>query len=177
MTTSAPRMPTVVETIRTHAGLAELRDPSQRLRFLLVAAFLVGLVLIVPPIDSVERSVVFLSAALIGPALGAAYREYRFGGTPRLIVTAVLTSIAVVAVTVAALRALWLLIGGRLAFLNPLVWFFSLPMEIQIAGLIGVMVLLVAGYFVRKPARARASDAFEASVRAERVRRGLPTAS
>jgi hypothetical protein len=169
-------MPTVIETIQAHAGLAELRDRSKRLRLLLVAAFLVGVVLIVPPIDSSERSGFFLSAALIGPALGAAYREYRFGGTPRLVMTAAMTGMGVSAIVIAALLAAWLVIGGRLAFLNPLVWFFSSPMEIQIGVLIGVMVLLVVDYFVRKPARARASEAFEASVRAERERRGLPTA-
>jgi hypothetical protein len=67
------------------------------------------------------------------------------------------------------------MLGGRLGF-NPFEWlfglFFVLPMEIQVGALLGLMVALVVGYFVRKPARQREAARLEAEIRAERARRG-----
>lgn len=170
-------MPTVGDTMRTYAGVSALGDRSTWRGFFLAGAFLLGVALLFPPIDSIERpNVLPYALALLGPPLGAAYREYRFGGSARLIVVAAMTTTVVCLILAAILFGLSMLVGGRLAFANPIAWFFGLPMEVQVASLIGLMVLLVVGYFVRKPARKRAADKFEAEVRAERARRGLPTA-
>lgn len=174
--TEAPRMPTVRETIRTYSGLSELRARSISRGVLLTGASLLGLALLLPPIDRIDSRIFPYALVLLGPALGAAYREYRFGGSPRLIIVAAMTSTVVGLILVAVWFVLWMLVGGRLASANPFVWFLGLPMEIQIGSLIALMILIVIGYFVRKPARERAADKFEAEVRAERTRRGLPTA-
>jgi cation transport ATPase len=169
-------MPTVRETVRTYSGGSALGDRSSWRGWIVGAASLIGIILVLPPIASVERAdLLWLVAVVVAPALGSAYKEYRFGGPPRLILVAALTSLVMNAIFALVFVGLWILVGGRLAFANPVGWFFRLPMEIQVGSLIGLMVLMVVGYFVRKAARDRAAEAFEARVRAERARRGLPS--
>jgi hypothetical protein len=167
------RMPTVAETIRTHAGLSDLRDPGTQRGLVVTSVILVALAMWIPPLGSVEDPSWFPTlGAFTGVVLGAAHREYRFGGPPRLILVAALTAAALFFVVFALWLGLNAVIGGRLAA-NPFQSLFALPFELQVAAMVALMIALIAGYFALRPRFRRASERFEAKVREERAKRGL----
>jgi len=169
----APRIPSVNETARLYARRSFFGDPFDWRLALLTGALLVGLALSLPPLESVDQSNLLLLALVSsGAVIGAAYREYRFGGPLRLVLAAAISTAVVSLAILGLFLGLWKMFGGRTDFDGPLGWFFSLPMEVQVGSLLALMALLVVGYYVRRPARQRAAAAFEAEVRAERARRG-----
>jgi hypothetical protein len=171
-------MPSVGETVRKYAGLSSISVRSVWRGVLLFVAVLIGLPLILPPIDLRDPSGVLpLLLVLLGPIVGSAHQEHRFGSSPRLVLAAALTKAVLGLIALAIFLAVSGTIGGRAQSANPFVWFFSLPMEVQIWSLIGLMVALVVAFYLRKPARERAAAAFEAEVRAERARRGVDPAA
>lgn len=168
-----PRIPSVNETVRLYAWRSFFGDNTDWRWPLLAGVLLLGLALSLPPIESVDPSRLLLMAlVLFGPVSGAAYREYKFGGPPRLALAAAISTALVSLAILGIFLGLWRIFGGRTDFAGPFGWFFSLPMDIQVGSLLALMVLLLVGYFVRKPARQRAAAAFDAEVRAERARRG-----
>lgn len=170
-------MPTIPETIRLHAGLWVPRDRSARRAFALGGVLLVGVILLVPPLFSIQDPPLgTVIAGIFGPTLGSVHREYRYGGTAVHVLVAGITAFVISVAVVTAILIVWSLIGGVLSSVSPFGWYFSLPVDVQITGLLGLMALLVVLYFVTKPRRQRVHNAFEATVRAERIRRGLPTA-
>jgi hypothetical protein len=101
-----------------------------------------------------------LAIAIFGcvAALDAAYREYRFGGPPGLILVAALTTGVITSLVFVPVVAIRGAVGGPpLPFLDVVV-------------VLGTLGLLVA--YVGRGWWKRAEAAFEAEVRAERARRG-----
>jgi hypothetical protein len=172
MEQGVPRIPTVAETIRLHANSLNPGGLSGWRSLALSVAGLVVLALVLPPIPLDKAPILPFSAAVLGPTLGSAHREYRYGGSALLILVAAVTTASISTVAVVAFFALSSIVGGTLSF--PILGGFSA--DFLVAFLLGLAVLLVVLYFVTKGRRERASRAFEDDVRAERTRRGFPTA-
>jgi hypothetical protein len=118
----------------------------------------VSAVLLVVP-SSAGESAVPLFPALFGfvGGLDGAYREYRSGGPPRLILVAALTTGGIASLLLVPVVAIRGAVGGpALPFLDVLV----------VLGTFGLLVAYLVGWW--KP-----EAAFETEVRAERARRGI----
>ena len=165
-------MPTIAETIRLHAGLWGPRRPSGWLGIAASIAVLVGLALVLPPISLVDPPFAFVVSGILGPMLNSAHREYRYGGSALAMVVAAITGLIIGALVVAAFFVVSSIFGGTLSFLIP----GGLSADFLIAFFLGIAVLLIVLYFVRRFRLKRGTDSFQAEVRAERTRRGLPTA-
>lgn len=165
-------MPSIAETIRLHANPWGPGGRSGWRGLALSVAVIVGLALVLPPISLDAPPILLWSAAILGPTIGSAHREYRYGGSVLLILVAAITTLTISVAIVTAFFVLSSVIGGTLTFVIP----GGFSAEFLIAFFLGLAVLLVVSYFVLKPRRRRVTDAFEAEVRAERIRRGLPTA-
>jgi hypothetical protein len=169
-------MPTIAETIRLHASSFIPRDASSWRIVAACVLFLLAIMLVLPPLRTFERPPIAAIGGVIGAALGTAHREHRYGGSPALILAAAMTAFAIGTVVLAALVVVWWQIGGLLESFSPFVWLFSQPVESAVGVLIALMGLIIAVYVLTRSRRQRANDEFEDAVRAERIRRGLPTA-
>lgn len=165
-------MPTVAETTRLHANLWVPGGPSGWLGIVASIAVLVGLALVLPPMSLEDPPIAVVVSGTLGPMLNSAHREYRYGGSALSVVVAAMTGLTIGALIVAAFFAVSSIFGGTLSFLIP----GGLSADFLIAFFLGLAVLLIVLYFVRRSRLKRGTDSFEAEVRAERTRRGLPTA-
>jgi hypothetical protein len=166
------RMPTIAETIRLHANLWGPDRPFAWRSLALSVAVLVGLALVLPPVSLDKPPIMPGIAAVPGPTLGSAHREHRYGGSALLILVAAVTTATISTGVVVAFYALSSIVGGTLSFLLP----GGFSADFLVAFFLSLAALLVVLYFVTKGRRQRATRAFEDAVRAERIRRGLPTA-
>jgi hypothetical protein len=172
MEQGVPWMPTVAETIRLHANLWGPGGPSGWLGIAGSIAVLVALALVLPPMSLEDPPIAVVISGTLGPMLNSAHREYRYGGSALSMVVATITGLTIGAVVLAAFFTISSIVGGTLSFLIP----GGLSADFLIAFFLGLMALLVVHYFVRRSRPERGIDPFEAEVRAERARRGLPTA-
>jgi hypothetical protein len=166
------RTPTVAETIRLHANLWGPGGRSGWLGIAASIAVLVGLALVLPPMRLEDPPIAVVISGTLGPMLNSAHREYRYGGTALSMVVATITGLTIGSVVLLAFFVISSIFGGTLSFLIP----GGLSADFLIAFFLGLAVLLIVLYFVRRSRLKRGTDPFEAEVRAERARRGLPTA-
>jgi hypothetical protein len=153
-------IPTVSDTVRANTRRFFLGDAvGWRAAPLTIVIYISAMLLVVPVSDG--ESSVPLAVAVFGcvAAVDGAHREYRFGGSPRLILVAALTTGVITAACFIPVVALRGAVGGPpLPFLD------------------GAMVLVTVGLLIAYVGRGwskRAEAAFESEVREERARRGI----
>jgi hypothetical protein len=153
-------IPTVSDTVRAYTRRFFLGDSAGWRAAPLTIVIYVSALLLVVPVNEGERFMP-LAVAIFGcvAALDAAHREYRFGGSPGLILVAALTTGVITAALFVPVVAIRGAIGGPpLPFLDVLVVLLT----------IGLLIAYVGGGWSK-----RAEAAFEAEVRAERAGRGI----
>jgi hypothetical protein len=153
-------IPTVSDTVRAYTRRFFLGDSVGWRAAPLMIVIYVSALLLVVPVNEGER---FMppAVAIFGcvAALDVAHREYRFGGSPKLILVAALTTGVITAALFVPVVALRLAVGGPpLPFLDVLVVLLT----------IGLLIAYFGGGWSK-----RADAAFEGEVRAERARRGI----
>ena len=143
------------ETIRTYALRGLVGDRPSRRQVAVVGLTFGAVVLALPGLDTIDRPLpswylLLVPVGAAGAAAVAAYREYRFGGPARIVVVAAVTTLIVSLALVAALAGLSIAFGPEpSAALGYRFW--ELPIELQVAFLLGLAALLVVVYWVRRP--------------------------
>jgi hypothetical protein len=172
MSEDTVRIPSVADTVRAYllGGLFGVSGRWQNaLIWLLVMAFSV---LALPRWDSIENPpIVGLGVGLAIAAGLDAQRERQFGGPERLVVAAGLTTLVGLVAMFAVLYAVSVTFGPEPGS-APIDAFWRLPIEVQAGCFLGLAVLFVILYRVRRPARLREEAEFQERVRAERKARG-----
>jgi hypothetical protein len=152
--------PTVSDTVRAYTRRFFLGDAvGWRAAPLTLVTYVSAMFLVVPLSDG--ESSLPLAIAVFGSvaAVDGAHREYRFGGSPQLILVAALTT----GVITAALFVPVVAVRGAVS--GPPLPFFD-----------GAMVLVTVGLVIAYVGRGRSKReeaAFESEVREERARRGI----
>jgi hypothetical protein len=152
-------IPTVPDTVRAYTRRFFLGDAAGWPMGFLPLVICMSAVLFVIPVRPTEP-VIPLFIAVLGSvaAIDAGQHEYRFGGSPRLILVAALTAGVIVSLVLVAVFA----IRGAIGSLLPL----RFRDLVVVLALFGTLVVYVVGWWNRDEA------AIEAEVRAERARRG-----
>jgi hypothetical protein len=151
-------IPAVSNTVRAYTRRFLIGDSAGWRAAPLTLVVSISAVLLVVPSSAGESSLPLFPAVFgfVG-GLNGAYREYRFGGPPRLILVAALTTGGIASLLLVPVVAIRGAIGGpALPFLDVLV----------VLGTFGLLVAYLGGWW--KP-----EAAFETEVRAERARRGI----